>query len=54
MMRVTTPFFRGEVAVSNRERKKSFLSWKQQEAAQKQNFKKGGFKNQQRIEQKHD
>ncbi|GJW08947.1 reverse transcriptase domain-containing protein [Tanacetum coccineum] len=40
MMRVTTAFLRGEVAASNRERKKSFLSWKQQEASQKQNFKK--------------
>ncbi|GJX48071.1 reverse transcriptase domain-containing protein [Tanacetum coccineum] len=40
MMRVTTTFLRGEVAASNRERKKSFLSWKQQEANQKQNFKK--------------
>ncbi|GJV20538.1 reverse transcriptase domain-containing protein [Tanacetum coccineum] len=46
MMRVA--FLRGEVAASNRERKKSFLSWKQQEANQKQNFKKGGFRNQQR------
>ncbi|GJV12568.1 reverse transcriptase domain-containing protein [Tanacetum coccineum] len=44
MMRVTTTFLRGEVAASNRERKKSFPSWKQQEAAQKQNFKKGGFR----------
>ncbi|GJV06797.1 reverse transcriptase domain-containing protein [Tanacetum coccineum] len=35
MMRVTTTFLRGEVAASNRERKKSFLSWKQQEANQK-------------------
>ncbi|GJT46045.1 reverse transcriptase domain-containing protein [Tanacetum coccineum] len=50
MMRVTTAFLRGEVAASNRERKKSFLSWKQQEANQKQNFKKGGFRNQQRRE----
>ncbi|GKB97666.1 hypothetical protein Tco_0983803 [Tanacetum coccineum] len=32
MMRVTTAFLRGEVAASNRERKKSFPSWKQQEA----------------------
>ncbi|GJS10546.1 hypothetical protein Tco_0367342 [Tanacetum coccineum] len=48
MMRVTTAFLQGEVAASNRERKKSFPSWKQQEANQKQNFKKGGFWNQQR------
>ncbi|GJS00105.1 hypothetical protein Tco_0316613 [Tanacetum coccineum] len=54
MMRVTTAFLRGEVAASNRERKKSFPSWKQQEAGQKQNFKKGGFQNQQRLERKHD
>ncbi|GKA24662.1 reverse transcriptase domain-containing protein [Tanacetum coccineum] len=52
MIRVTTSFLIGEVAASNRERKKSFPSWKQQEAAQKQNFKKGGFQNQQRPEQK--
>ncbi|GJR61005.1 reverse transcriptase domain-containing protein [Tanacetum coccineum] len=54
MMRVTTTFLRGEVAASNRERKKLFLSWKHQEANQKQNFKKGGFRNQQRTERKQD
>ncbi|GKA93820.1 reverse transcriptase domain-containing protein [Tanacetum coccineum] len=54
MMRVTITFLRGEVAASNRERKKSFPSWKQQEANQKQNFKKGGFQNQQRSERKQD
>ncbi|GJX56497.1 reverse transcriptase domain-containing protein [Tanacetum coccineum] len=54
MMRVTTAFLRGEVAASNRERKKSFPSWKQQEAGQKQNFKKGSFRNQQRPERKQD
>ncbi|GJW02462.1 reverse transcriptase domain-containing protein [Tanacetum coccineum] len=54
MMRVTTAFLQGEVAASNRERKKSFPSWKQQEANQKQNFKKGGFRNQQRSERKQD
>ncbi|GJV57144.1 reverse transcriptase domain-containing protein [Tanacetum coccineum] len=54
MMRVTTVFLRGEVATSNREQKKSFPSWKQQEANQKQNFKKGGFRNQQRAERKQD
>ncbi|GJT23338.1 reverse transcriptase domain-containing protein [Tanacetum coccineum] len=43
MMRVTMKFLQGEVAASNRERNKSFPSWKQQEANQKQNFKKGGF-----------
>ncbi|GKB13786.1 reverse transcriptase domain-containing protein [Tanacetum coccineum] len=54
MMRVTTAFLQGEVAASNREWKNSFLSWKQQEANQKQNFKKGGFRNQQRSERKQD
>ncbi|GJX69878.1 reverse transcriptase domain-containing protein [Tanacetum coccineum] len=54
MMRVTTTFLRGEVAASNRERRKSFPSWKQQEAGQKQNFKKGSFRNQQRTERKQD
>ncbi|GJW36908.1 reverse transcriptase domain-containing protein [Tanacetum coccineum] len=54
MMRVTTTFLWGEVAASNREWKKSFPSWKQHEANQKQNFKKGGFRNQQRAERKQD
>nr|GEX95501.1 reverse transcriptase domain-containing protein [Tanacetum cinerariifolium] len=45
-------FLRGEVAASSRERKKSLPSWKQQEARQKQNFKNGGFQNQQRSERK--
>ncbi|GKF79300.1 hypothetical protein Tco_0234868 [Tanacetum coccineum] len=40
MIRVTTAFLQGEVTASNREQKKSFSSWKQQEANQKQNFKK--------------
>nr|GEU94672.1 hypothetical protein [Tanacetum cinerariifolium] len=44
----------GEVAVSNRERRKSFLSWTQQEAKQMQNFKKGSLRNQQRTEWKQD
>ncbi|GJZ76923.1 reverse transcriptase domain-containing protein [Tanacetum coccineum] len=42
------------VAASNHERKKSFPPWKQQEGNQKQNFKKGGFRNQQRPERKQD
>ncbi|GJZ96707.1 reverse transcriptase domain-containing protein [Tanacetum coccineum] len=54
MMRVTISFLIGEVTASNREWKKSFPSWKQQEAGQKQNFKKRGFRNQQRPEQKQD
>nr|GEV63208.1 reverse transcriptase domain-containing protein [Tanacetum cinerariifolium] len=54
MMRVTTTFLRGVVAASNRERKKSLSSWKQQEVGQKPNFKKGGFRIQQRLERKQD
>ncbi|GJW21072.1 reverse transcriptase domain-containing protein [Tanacetum coccineum] len=54
MMRVTTTFLRGEVAASNHEWKKLFLSWKQQKAGLKQNFKKGNFRNQQRTERKQD
>ncbi|GKE00080.1 reverse transcriptase domain-containing protein [Tanacetum coccineum] len=54
MMRITISFLRGEVAAGNQERKKSLSPWKQQEAEHKQNFKKGGFKNQQRSEQRHD
>ncbi|GJV12566.1 reverse transcriptase domain-containing protein [Tanacetum coccineum] len=54
MMRVTTSFLRGEVVASNHERKKTFPPWKQHEGSQKQNFKKGGFRNQQRSERKHD
>ncbi|GJS22784.1 reverse transcriptase domain-containing protein [Tanacetum coccineum] len=44
MIRVTTAFLRGEVEASNREQKRSFPSWKQQEAGQKQNFNKGSFR----------
>nr|GEW44057.1 hypothetical protein [Tanacetum cinerariifolium] len=54
MMSVTTTFLIGEVATFNRERKKSFPSWKQQEAGQKQNFKRGNFQNEQRMERKQD
>nr|GEW24247.1 reverse transcriptase domain-containing protein [Tanacetum cinerariifolium] len=54
MMRVTTSFLMREVAASSHDRKKSFPLWKQQEGNQKQNFKKGGFRNQQRPERKHD
>ncbi|GJY30023.1 reverse transcriptase domain-containing protein [Tanacetum coccineum] len=46
MIRITTSFLGGEVAASNRKRKKPFSSWKQQEDNQKQNFKKGGYRNQ--------
>nr|GFA05280.1 reverse transcriptase domain-containing protein [Tanacetum cinerariifolium] len=44
---------RGEMAASNRERKKSFPSWKQ-ETRHKQNFKRGNFWNEQRLERKQD
>nr|GEY61189.1 reverse transcriptase domain-containing protein [Tanacetum cinerariifolium] len=44
---------RGEMVASNREWKKSFPSWKQ-EIRQKQNFKRGNFRNEQRMERKHD
>ncbi|GJS19910.1 reverse transcriptase domain-containing protein [Tanacetum coccineum] len=44
----------GEVAAGNQERKKSLPPWKQQEAGHKQNFKKGGFKNQHRSERRQD
>nr|GEX63100.1 oligopeptide transporter 5-like [Tanacetum cinerariifolium] len=54
MMRVATTFLRGEVVAFSREQKKSLMSWKQQEARHKQNFKKGGFRNQQRSERKQD
>ncbi|GKC79348.1 hypothetical protein Tco_1130122 [Tanacetum coccineum] len=54
MMRVSTTFLRGEVVASNHERKKSFPSWKHQEAGHKQNFKKRDFQNQQRSERKQD
>ncbi|GKA88541.1 reverse transcriptase domain-containing protein [Tanacetum coccineum] len=54
MIRVTTSFLRGEVAVSIHERKKMFPPWKQHEGNQNQNFKKGGFRNQQRSERKQD
>ncbi|GJV37276.1 hypothetical protein Tco_1409753 [Tanacetum coccineum] len=38
--KITTTFLRGEVAAGNQERKKTFPSWKQQDAAHRQNFKK--------------
>nr|GFC87601.1 reverse transcriptase domain-containing protein [Tanacetum cinerariifolium] len=53
MMSVTTTFLGREVAASNRERKNSFPSWKQ-EAGQKQNFKRGNFQNEQRTKRKQD
>nr|GEY28986.1 retrotransposon Gag domain-containing protein [Tanacetum cinerariifolium] len=39
---------------SNHERNKSFPPWKQQEGNQKQNFRKGHFRNQQRPKRKQD
>nr|GEZ41222.1 reverse transcriptase domain-containing protein [Tanacetum cinerariifolium] len=53
MMSVTASFLRGEMTASNRERKKSFPSWKQ-ETGHKQNFKRGNFRNEQRLERKQD
>nr|GEX52137.1 copia protein [Tanacetum cinerariifolium] len=53
MMSVTAAFLMGEMAASSRERKKSFSSWKQ-ETGQKQNFKRGNFRNEQRLERKQD
>ncbi|GJS20297.1 hypothetical protein Tco_0448929 [Tanacetum coccineum] len=44
----------GEVVAGNQEWRKSLPPWKQQEAGHKQNFKKGGFKNQQRSKRRQD
>ncbi|GJS77893.1 reverse transcriptase domain-containing protein, partial [Tanacetum coccineum] len=44
MMRVTIAVLRGEVAASNHERKKSFPSWKQEEAGHKKTSRKEAFK----------
>ncbi|GKB03779.1 reverse transcriptase domain-containing protein [Tanacetum coccineum] len=44
----------GEVAASNHEQTKSLPPWKHQEATQRQNFKKGGSRNQQRSKRKQD
>ncbi|GJQ99675.1 reverse transcriptase domain-containing protein [Tanacetum coccineum] len=54
LWKITTAFLRGEVAAGNQERKKTFQPWKQQDAGHRQNFKKGGFKNQQRSEKMQD
>ncbi|GJT55173.1 reverse transcriptase domain-containing protein [Tanacetum coccineum] len=54
MIKITTSFLRGEVAACNQERKKSLPPWKQQESRHKQNFKKGGFKNQHTSERRQD
>nr|GEX64841.1 reverse transcriptase domain-containing protein [Tanacetum cinerariifolium] len=54
MMRVTTSFLRGEVAALNHERKKLFPPWRHQEGNQKQSFRKGIFRNQQRPKRKQD
>ncbi|GKA67682.1 reverse transcriptase domain-containing protein, partial [Tanacetum coccineum] len=52
--KITTAFLRGEVAAGNEERKKTFPPWKQQDVGHRQNFKKRGFKNQQRLEKRQD
>ncbi|GJV58805.1 reverse transcriptase domain-containing protein [Tanacetum coccineum] len=54
MWKIITAFLRGEVAAGNKERKNTFSPWKQQDAGHRQNFKKGGFKNQQRPEKRQD
>ncbi|GJT57642.1 reverse transcriptase domain-containing protein [Tanacetum coccineum] len=54
MWKITTAFLRVEVAADNQERKKTFPPWKQQDAGHRENFKKGGFKNQQRPEKRQD
>ncbi|GJR21985.1 reverse transcriptase domain-containing protein [Tanacetum coccineum] len=54
MWKITTAFLRGEVAAGNQERKKTFQPWKQQDVGHRQNFKKGGFKNQQSSEKRQD
>ncbi|GJY18724.1 reverse transcriptase domain-containing protein [Tanacetum coccineum] len=54
MMKIITSFLRGEVAAGNQERKKTLPPWKQQNAGHKSNFKKGGFKSQQRSERRQD
>ncbi|GJT61088.1 hypothetical protein Tco_1004621 [Tanacetum coccineum] len=54
MWKITIAFLRGEVAAGNQERKKTFPPWKQQDARHRQNFKKRGFKNQQRSEKRQD
>ncbi|GJX93756.1 hypothetical protein Tco_0348342 [Tanacetum coccineum] len=54
MWKITTTFLRGEVVAGNQEWKKTFPPWKQQDARHRQNFKKGGFKNQQRSEKRQD
>ncbi|GJS62013.1 reverse transcriptase domain-containing protein [Tanacetum coccineum] len=54
MWKITTPFLRGEVAAGNQEWKKTFPPWRQQDAEHRQNFKKRGFKNQQRSEKRQD
>ncbi|GJS68631.1 reverse transcriptase domain-containing protein [Tanacetum coccineum] len=54
MWKITTDFLRGEVAAGNQERKKTFSPWRQQDTRHRQNFKKRGFKNQQRSEKKQD
>ncbi|GJS82908.1 hypothetical protein Tco_0749449 [Tanacetum coccineum] len=42
------------MAASNHEWNKTFSPWKQHEGKQKQNIKKGGFRNQQRSKRKQD
>nr|GEV35406.1 reverse transcriptase domain-containing protein [Tanacetum cinerariifolium] len=54
MMRVTTPFLRGEVAASNHKRKKTFPPKRQHEGNQKQNFKKEVSRTKKKTKRKQD
>ena len=54
MMKATMSFLRGEVAAKNQERRKPSSSWGQSHGSQKQNFRKGGFKGEQRLNRRLD
>ncbi|GKA13542.1 hypothetical protein Tco_0693188 [Tanacetum coccineum] len=54
IMRVTTSFLRGKWQPRIMSGRSRFPPWKQQEGNQKQNFRKGNFRNQQRPERKQD
>lgn len=54
MMKATMSFLMGEVAARIQEWRKPSLSWGQSDGSQKQNFRKGGFKGQQRSDRRLD
>ncbi|GKE23825.1 hypothetical protein Tco_1435337 [Tanacetum coccineum] len=55
MMRATTTFLQGEVAVANQSRKKALPAWKHHEASHKPNFdKRLDFKNQHKSNRRQD